>query len=41
MELLKYFQKASVLPNPDGPLSDHVPSAEIASANKEVGDLVV
>ena len=41
MALLKYFQKVSVLPNPDGPLSDHVPSAAIASANKEVGDLVV
>ena len=36
MALLKYFQKVSVLPNPDGP-----PSAAITSANKEVGDLVV
>ena len=41
MALLKYFRKVSVLPNPDGPLSDHVPSAVIASANKVVGDLVV
>ena len=35
------FHKVSVLPNPDGPLSDHVPSAAIASASKEVGDFVV
>ena len=41
MALLKYFQKVTVPPNPDGPLSDHVPSAAIASANKEVGYLVV
>ena len=41
MVLLKYFQKVSVLPNPNGPLSDHVPSVAIASANKEVVDLVV
>ena len=30
-----------MLPNPDSPLSDHVPLAAIASADKEVGDLVV
>ena len=36
MALLKYFKKASVLPSPDGPLSDHMPSARIAAANKEV-----
>ena len=41
MALLKYFQKVAVLPNPDGPLSDHVHSAAITSANKKVGDLVV
>ena len=41
MALLKYFQKVTVLPNPDGPLSDHVPSPVIVSANKEVRDLVV
>ena len=41
MALMKYFQKVAVLPNTDGPLSDRVPSAAIASANKEVGDLAV
>ena len=41
MALLKYFQKLSVLPNSDSPLSDHVPLAAITSANKEVGHLVV
>ena len=41
MALVKYFQKVSVLPNTDGPLSDRVPSAAIASANKEVGNLAV
>ena len=40
MVLLKYFQKVSVLPNPDGSLSYHVPLAAIASANEAVGDLV-
>ena len=40
MALLKYFKKVSALPNPDGPLSDHMPSAAIASANSEVKDLV-
>uniref|UniRef100_A0A1X7SSP5 Uncharacterized protein n=1 Tax=Amphimedon queenslandica TaxID=400682 RepID=A0A1X7SSP5_AMPQE len=39
MSLLKYFNK-SVLPNPEGPLSDRVPTAVISSANKEVKDLV-
>ena len=41
MVLLKYFNKATVLPNPEGPLSDSMPSAAISSANKEVKDLVV
>ena len=41
MALLKYFNKTTVLPNPDGPLSDRMPSAAISSANKEVKDLVV
>ena len=36
MALLKYFKKASVLPSPDGPLSEKMPSATIAAANKEV-----
>ena len=41
MALLKYLRKkAIVLPNPDGPLSDRVPSAAISSANNEVKDLV-
>ena len=39
MALLKYL-RAIVLPNPDGPLSDRVPSATISSANNEVKDLV-
>ena len=41
MALLKYFNKATVLLNPDGPLSDRMPSGAISSANKEVKDLVV
>ena len=41
MALLKYLRKkATVLPNPDGPLSDRMPSAAISSANNEVKDLV-
>ena len=40
MALLKYFQKTSVLPNRNGPLSSHVPPSSIASANKEVKPLV-
>ena len=40
MALLKYFQKTSVLPIPNGPLSSHVPPSSIASANKEVKPLV-
>ena len=38
--LLKYLREKAVLPNPNGPLSDHMPSAAISSANKEVKDLV-
>ena len=41
MALFKYFKKATVLPNPEGPLSDRMPSAAISSTNKEVKDLVV
>ena len=41
MALLKYFKKATVLPNPEGPLSDRMPSAAISAANKEVKELVV
>ena len=41
MALLKYFKKATVQPNPEGPLSDRMPSAAISAANKEVKELVV
>ena len=41
MALLKYFKKSTVLPNPEGRLSDHMPAAAIVSANKQVADLVV
>ena len=40
MALYKYFEKASVLPNPDGPLSARVPSSAIAEANKRVQPLL-
>ena len=40
MALLKYLKKATVLPNPDGPLSEQMPSAAISSVNKEVKGLV-
>ena len=41
MALLKYFRKkVTVLPNPDGSLSEYMPSTAISSANKEVKDLV-
>ena len=38
MSLLRYLKKGSgsVLPSPGGPLSRHMPSSSIASANKEV-----
>ena len=38
MSLLCYLKKGSgsVLPSPGGPLSRHMPSLSIASANKEV-----
>lgn len=36
MAIYQYFKKASVLPNPDGPLSSSVPSVAIAEANKKV-----
>ena len=37
--ILKYFKKVDIatsLPDPKGPLSDQVPTASIAEANKEV-----
>ena len=41
MALLKYLKKkVTVLPKPDGPLSECMPSAAISSANNEVKDLV-
>lgn len=40
MALLKYFKKSSVLPHPNGPLSDKIPSSSIAAANNEVKDQV-
>ena len=40
MALVKYFKKSSVLPNPDGPLSERMPSSSIALANKEVESLL-
>ena len=40
MVLLKYFKKSSFLPNPDGPLSEEMPSSSIALANKEVESLL-
>ena len=39
MSILKYFKRVRIavaLPDPKGPLSDQVPSASIAEANKEV-----
>jgi len=39
MALFKYLQR-SPLPNPNGPLSDHVPPSTIAAANKEVKPLL-
>ena len=37
MSLLRYLKgSGSVLPSPGGPLSRHMPSLSIASANKEV-----
>ena len=40
MALLKYLKKSSLLPNPDGPLSEQMPTSSIASANKEVESLL-
>uniref|UniRef100_A0A1X7SY85 DDE-1 domain-containing protein n=1 Tax=Amphimedon queenslandica TaxID=400682 RepID=A0A1X7SY85_AMPQE len=41
MALFKYFKKSSLLPNPEGPLSDRMPSKAILSANREVESLVM
>ena len=40
MALLQYFKKSSLLPNPNGPLSERMPSSSIVSANKEVENLL-
>ena len=43
MSILKYFKRvdiAAALPYPKGPLSDQVPSASIAEANKEVMKMI-
>ena len=34
MALLKFLKKSSVLPHPNGPLSERVPSSSVAAANK-------
>ena len=36
MALLKYLQRTSTLPNPQGPLSRVIPSSSVAAANEEV-----
>ena len=36
MSLLKYFTREFVLPHPNGPLSQSVPSSSIPAANKAV-----
>ena len=41
MVLLKFLEKSSVLPHPNGPLSELVPSSSFATAKKEVKSLVV
>ena len=38
--LIKKSVPSSVLPNPEGPLSQHMPSSSIASANKEIKQLI-
>ena len=40
MALMKYLKKSSLLPNPKGRLSEQMPSSSIASANKEVHNLL-
>jgi len=36
MALLKYLQRTSTLPKPQGPLSRLMPSLSVAAANEEV-----
>ena len=40
MALLKYFKKSSFLPDPDGPISEQMPTSSIALANKDVESLL-
>lgn len=40
MALWNHFKKSSLLPNPNGPLSQRMPSSNIASANKEVENVL-
>ena len=40
MVLLNYFKKSSFLPNPNGPLSEQMPSSSIALANRDVQNLL-
>ena len=40
MELLKYFKKSSFLFNPNRSLSERLPSSIIASADREVQNLL-
>ena len=38
--LLKYFKKSSFLPNPNGPLSEQMPSSSIVLADRDVQNLL-
>ena len=40
MVLLNYFKKSSFLPNPNGPLSEQMPSFRIVLANRDVQNLL-
>ena len=41
MPLLKYFKKATVLPDPEGSLSDRMPPTAMSLADKELKCLVI
>ena len=40
MALLNYFKKSSFLANPNGPLSEQMPSSRIVLANRDVQNLL-
>ena len=40
MALLNYFKKSSFLPNPNGPLSEQMPSSCVVLANRDVQNLL-